>query len=123
LSFHLTPQTMEAAYELLRTTPPFKGWKLPPGDTLRFEVIAHPRWFGRCFYWYDDKKPKDGVYGFEGSYRCIRQLSTLIAFMSHEMCHLKEFLDGSRGDVEHGASFKALAKRVCKVHGFDEGAF
>ena len=35
----LTPGILEAAYEFLRTTPPFKGWKLPSGVDITFRVI------------------------------------------------------------------------------------
>jgi len=34
MTLPLTPATLTAAYEFLRTTPPFKGWKLPHADEV-----------------------------------------------------------------------------------------
>jgi phage terminase large subunit len=47
--------------------------------------------------------------------------STLLATMAHEMCHLRQQRLGDRG--HHSASFKRMAARVCRAHGFDLKTF
>lgn len=37
---HLTLEMLEGAYEYLRTTPPFRRWKLPPGADIEFHVTT-----------------------------------------------------------------------------------
>jgi acyl-CoA reductase-like NAD-dependent aldehyde dehydrogenase len=45
----------------------------------------------------------------------------LMAAMAHEMCHLRQQQLGDRG--HHSASFKRMAARVCRAHGFDLKTF
>ena len=115
MGFPLTHEMLIATYELLRQTPPFRGWKLPPADEVSFHVL---RTKDRC---------GDHVYENEHiiriSYAKHRTLRTLTETMAHEMCHMREFELGARADVAHGAAFKKLAKVVCRYHNFDEGAF
>ena len=39
----ITPELLEASYELLRSMPPFKRWKLPHADNVVFRVLKMPR--------------------------------------------------------------------------------
>jgi len=48
-------------------------------------------------------------------------VSTLMATMAHEMCHLRQEQTGDRG--HHTAAFRKMAARVCRSHGFDLKAF
>jgi predicted SprT family Zn-dependent metalloprotease len=42
--------------------------------------------------------------------------------MAHEMAHYRQHLTGKKDT--HGASFQAMAKRICAVHGcFDPKTF
>lgn len=115
MAVYPTPEIMAAAYDLLRTTLPFRGWHLPPSDDVKFCVTRH--------------KDRAADYTFDGDH-CIRvsqlknqTLQTLLISIAHEMCHMKEWMSGARWDVHHGAAFNRLADRVCRVHLFDRGIF
>jgi len=116
MSIHLTPDILEQAYELLRATPPFRGWKLPPADDLTFHVIAtnSPAADHYCI---------EGVHTIRISHKRHKTLRTLIETMAHEMVHMREAQMKTRADVEHGKVFHRLADQVCRAHGFDRGMF
>jgi len=111
----ITYEMLVATYELLRTTPPFKGWKLPPSDEVSFHVIRTKECYGDHCY---AKRHTIRV-----SYARHKTLRLLIETMAHEMVHMREIQLGVRQDVAHGKEFRKLAKIVCSRHGFDEGAF
>lgn len=116
MTLHLTPAMLERAYELLRSTPPYRGWKLPPPDDVVFVVTRHKTTAGE--HWVAGLTHSIAI-----SQNAIGTLALLTATMAHEMIHMKEFIDGVRNDVKHGASFQRLAARVCRLHGFDVKAF
>jgi len=108
---------IEAAYDLLRTTPPIKRWRLPEADDVVFRVVRDD--FCGSFR-YDEK----GVPTMSISAKRVGKLQTLIEVVAHEMVHMKEDSEGlSRADVQHSARFKRLAAQVCRHHGFDEKTF
>lgn len=107
---------LEASYELLRTTPPFRGWKLPHADDVAFSVIRAKDRFA-------DYECEDGTHHIRVSQAKQRQLGTLLATMAHEMVHLRLKLTRADNGAEHGAAFHKLADQVCKFHGWDRGAF
>lgn len=112
----LTPEMLEAVYELLRTTPPFRGWKLPHSDEIEFRVTHDLDLRGWCQC---TRPPRIGI-----SNRVNGHVETLIRSMAHEMVHLYEGLNLiARDDVEHSTKWKSLAKQVCRHHGFDEKLF
>ena len=41
MTLPLTPAVLAAAYEYLRATSPFKGWRLPHCDEVEFSVTRH----------------------------------------------------------------------------------
>lgn len=111
MGIHVTPELMEATYEYLRLTSPFKGWKLPHADDVDFYVMK--------------TRENHGEHGMEGrrhfvriSYRTHKTIFALILTMAHEICHMK---DTSKAD--HGATFQRLADSVCRHHGWDRGQF
>lgn len=120
---HLTPGILEAAYEYLRATPPFKKWKLPEAAGVEFHVIATE----------PDGEMIDEAYCFprrvppmiQASCTAHNDFGHLLATMAHEMVHLKQYAGAikSRMPVEHGPKFKKLAAQVCKAHGFDPNTF
>jgi hypothetical protein len=116
VSLHITPAMCETAYELLRTTPPFRGWHLPHADEVRFKISGDLWAYGS--HWHDPKGHEIRI-----SYRNIKQLGTLTRVMAHEMCHMREVQLKSRSDVMHGRTFQRLKAQVCKWHHFDIGAF
>jgi predicted SprT family Zn-dependent metalloprotease len=114
---HLTPEMLEASYELLRQTPPFRRWKLPEPDEVAFRIIRSDTTRGT--FHLDKGKPVISI-----SSRCVGNIHSLNETMAHEMVHLYEdTVHKARGDVMHSSKFKALAKQVCKHHGFDELLF
>lgn len=125
MALHLTPAMLECAYELLRATPPFKGWRLPEADDVEFHAthVKSDRW-SDFSHWYDDrgKKPR-GKWVIRIDPRGCHQIGTLLVLLAHEMVHLYQAVRGGRLDVEHGADFRRLAKQVCARHGFDLGSF
>ena len=119
MTLQLTPATLEAAYEYLRTTPPFGSWSLPDGDEVKFLVgrsrkaFAHYQWDGRR-------------HTITVSSNAVGQTATLMEKMGHEMIHLHLEESGmeSRGtENTHSAWFRRFAAQACKVHGWDLKAF
>lgn len=113
---HLSPAMLECAYELLRTTRPFSGWKLPPADEVEFHIQRTRKQFADC-------EVVNGTPIIRVSAAKHAQLGTLLATMAHEMIHLYEFYTLPAKEVRHGATFNKHADRVCKIHGFDRGSF
>lgn len=110
---HMTPEIVEACYELLRMTSPFKRHKLPHADAVKFSILKTRQWQG------DFQFEPDGTPHIRISYRKHKTLAALIETLAHEMCHQCD--KDARSD--HGASFNKLADQVCRVHGFDRGQF
>lgn len=113
----LTPAMLESAYEWLRTTAPFRAWKLPHADDLVFKVTLH-RDRGGHYAPPDDSyaQPEIAISANgTGTYDHLHQV------MAHEMIHL--YLCNRGQDDDHGPKFQKVAKRVCKYHGFDYDKF
>lgn len=109
----LTPAMLESAYEWLRTTAPFRAWKLPHADDLVFKVTLHRDRGGH----FRDSIPPEIAISANG----IDAYQHLHEAMAHEMIHF--YLD-RRGTCDlHGPNFQKVAKRVCKYHGFDYDKF
>lgn len=119
-----SPEDLVAAYDYLRSTLPFRRWKLPESDALEFRVTQHADRHGH----FDDR---DGVPG-KWMVIAISSVHTmdyrqLLATMAHELIHLKSAVDGKllgEDDSEHhDDEFKRLAKQVCVHHGFAKKTF
>lgn len=117
MSIKISVETLEATYELLRTTDPFKRWKLPHADEISFRISRDNRNRGE---FHVDKK---GIAWITANENFHHTLDELMRTVAHEMCHLHEHLYGVRQDIQHGAHFYWCAARVCKHHQFDRGAF
>jgi predicted SprT family Zn-dependent metalloprotease len=118
MSIRISIPIVEAAYELLKATPPFHRWKLPPVDQIAFHLTGSPTIRGTCSL----SRNKD-MFLLEVSQVCHHTVEELMKTLAHEMCHLREFMIGVRPDVEHGREFRKLADQVCKAHQFDRGMF
>lgn len=115
MGLHLDRELIVAAYEMLRLTRPFKGWKLPPSNEVGFRVIKTERTRGTFHF-----SEKTGKPTIEVSRANVGTLSSLIYTVAHEMVHFHEdTAHRARGDVMHGARFKKLAAQVCRHHTFD----
>lgn len=114
---HITPDLLEAGYELVRLTPPFRGWKMPHADEIYFAVGAARDRYGHF---------RAGLNGARHeiliSASCVGSLDMLQRTMMHEMVHLEDFRRTGDG-VSHGRNFKKLAAQVCRYHHLDPKAF
>lgn len=117
---HLTPPILHGAYEFLRLTPPFKGWRMPVGDSVEFHVTDSKRLSG-CY----TLNPTDKCdHRICISQRHCKHTDQLLITMMHEMVHLREFTTGQRKpESPHGPKFKKLAEQVCKQHGIKPQTF
>ncbi|WP_448043805.1 hypothetical protein [Bradyrhizobium liaoningense] len=115
----LTSETLAAAYDYLKTTPPFRGWNMPESDEVKFIVAKFRDDFAQ--YRWDGKQHTVSV-----SVNAVGQTSTLIEKMAHEMIHLH--LEDSKMETRgtkntHSIWFRKFAAQVCRIHGFDGKAF
>lgn len=113
----LTPEVLAASYDLLRETPPFLSWNLPPSEDVDFKVTRSKRVWG-----YYDLLVNNG-HRIGISAQMHGQLPLLLATMAHEMIHMHMKRCGMKGAFGHGKEFQAHAAEVCAVHGFDPRAF
>lgn len=116
MTLRLTSDNLASAYDFLRTTDPFIGWKLPKSGRVKFVVIKDPRRFAD--------------FGIENDNPTIRVSTarnghavTLLSTIAHECIHLHQYLKGLETKGEHNADFRRRAKRVCNCHGFDPLTF
>lgn len=116
---HLTPDMLEHAYELLRVTPPFKSWKLPPGDDVAFCVVRMRKHQDQADWTHDGTRHVIRINAKKHG-----TLNSLLMTLAHEMCHMREYeLGFRRVDVMHGELYYQLADAVCRHHTFDKGQF
>ncbi len=116
----LTPEIIEGAYEFLRTTPPFRNWRLPEADEVTFVVSRHKRYVG--YHRGTRHKIYDHEIGI--SEVCVGHTNTLLRTMAHEMIHQHQQRSRTQtAHTEHNAEFMRLARIVCRYHGWDEKEF
>jgi hypothetical protein len=114
MTLRLTPDMLAVAYDFLRTTEPFRRWRLPESDELGFHVVR------------DTALSADFGVREDMPYIRVSEANnghtvTLLATLAHEMIHLRQHLTGDR--EYHGPRFRRMAARVCAVHGFDPKIF
>lgn len=117
MSLRLSPDTLAAAYEYLRTTDPFKGWKLPHSDEVAFHVIRASNVFA------DFGVEEDGTPVIRVSTAKNGHTATVLMSVAHEIVHYHQYLAGLDKGSEHNLDFKKKAKRICAVHGWDVAMF
>lgn len=121
MALHLTPDILAASYDLLRTTLPFRRWKLPPSDEIEFIVNAdrHVRGF------YSDRPEGFGqpVHKLGASCAVLSTLDSLLPVVGHEIIHLFQNIAGRETRAMHNADFRRLSVQVCRHHGWDLAAF
>lgn len=100
---------LELAYELLRATPPFRGWHLPPGEEVEFHVTRSKRVCG-------DHMLHKGQHRIRISSVEHKMLPELLWTMAHEMCHMRHTRRYPRDRAHHGARFQSYAQAVCRHH-------
>ena len=111
----ITTETVESAYEFLRTLSPMKGWKLPHADEIEFKVVSRGTDFGVYTAYPHRITINTKRHG---------HLHTFLATLSHEMLHLHLSLKNlDAGQDPHGEAFQKHAARICRALGFDPKAF
>jgi hypothetical protein len=111
----LTPATLAACYEFLRTTPPFHRWRLPPSEQIAFRIGRETRVRG----WHQF----GGTHRLSVSEATIVHNASLVAAMAHEMIHVYQAANRLETRGQHNADFRRRARAVCRQHGFDPGLF
>jgi hypothetical protein len=113
----LDPDMLEATYNFLKCTPPFKRFKLPDSDDVIFTVGFKHNVLGE-YRWFDHQ------HTITISGRCIGYTDGLIETMAHEMIHLYlEHTNQESYNNAHSMLFRKIAKQVCRYHGFDPKRF
>jgi hypothetical protein len=124
---YVTPDSCRAVYEYFRTTLPFRRWKLPDAEAVEFRITKSSDLYGSVYY--------PSIVGhairprMEVSDHLCWCTDLLLRVIAHEMCHLRQFqLDGWRivekgKEYGHGPDFQAMAKLVCRRHGFNLETF
>ena len=116
MSLHITPAMLEAAYDLLRQTPPFRRWGLPDPDDLEFRAVPLPN---------GDQgelaKLSDGSLRLTVNPERHKTIASMMMTLAHEVAHIRQHQLKKKD--HHGASFQKLAEAICKVHCWDRGQF
>lgn len=118
MALTITPEVLSSAYDFLRTTAPFKGWRMPHSDEIEFRVTRdrtehghYNRFQGTDIHWIAMSEVSNG------------HTDTLLMYMAHEMVHLHQALARLETKGTHNADFKRRAKAICAVHGWDPKVF
>lgn len=119
MTLHVTPEMVAAAYEFLRTTLPFRRWKLPHADEIVFRVTLDHMRLG---HFRRDRYDRREI---TVSARSVGHTCTLIETVGHEMIHLHEDIRGTlyKTRAEHSGFFRRQAALACKYHGWDPRVF
>lgn len=118
MTLPLTSDTLAAAYDFLRATPPFNRWNMPAGENVVFKVIRSASLRGRYYF-----VPARRRHCIEVSSASIGHTHSLVEVMAHEMIHLHEEQVGAVTRAQHNAAYRKWAARVCAIHGFDPKLF
>jgi hypothetical protein len=116
---HLTPEIVEAAYNLLKEAAPFKGWNLPDADDIEFVILrTRKHWADYSF----EGKPSTGRHIIRLSHKKHSHLDTVLMSVAHEILHMMQQLQNVK-ESQHGDYWQQLADEVCELHGWDRMAF
>src|SRR5262249_54597678 len=105
MTLDLTPDMLAGAYDYLRLTNPFLGWKLPKSGRVKFIVMKTPHYHADIIY--DDAKPEKFPI-IRVSRGKVGHTLTLMATMAHEMIHLYQSRIGDSGN--HNEFFQRAAR-------------
>src|ERR1700694_1731007 len=105
MTLPLTAEMLEACYEFLKTTPPFRDWNMPDGEDVKFIIRKTNDTFAQ--YRWDGKR-----HTISASANAVGHTATLVRVMSHELIHLHLESTGmeSRGSANtHNRAFRKFA--------------
>lgn len=120
MTLPLTAEMLEAAYEFLKTSPPFCDWNMQEGEEVKFRVSRKLKSKFAQYQW-DGKRHTVTM-----SAASIGHTLTLLEALSHEMIHMhleENGMESRGGESVHNAAFRKFAAEVCKYHGFDPKSF
>lgn len=119
MSLPLTPEMLAAAYDFLRTTPPFRGWRLPHSDAIELSVGCQR---DREAHYSRYLRTSDHIIVVSSTR--VGHTNTLLAAIAHEMIHLHQATTKHEtSGVMHNADFRKHARTVCRWHGWDAKSF
>lgn len=111
-------RTLPLCYEMLKSTPPFRGWGMPSAEEVEFRVIRSRHIFGS-----QSKYVRTTQLIIEISEARVGHTHTLVETMAHEMAHLAQEVAGTTtSGAEHNADFVRRWRLICRYHGFDPKA-
>ena len=117
MGFHLSPETLEACYDLLRTVPPYKRWRLPPGNEIEFKVSIQRHLLGA-----HTKTRHYKEHTIIISAARNRHLATVLRTMAHEMIHLYQaHYNRETAGASHNEDFWRCKEKAGRLLGFDPG--
>jgi len=109
----LTPDSLRAAYEYLRTTKPFNKWHLPPAEAV--EMIVSRKTDIRGEYQKKQKQHKIFI-----SDHAVGATDVVMRTMAHEMIHMAQNINKTEtGNTIHNKDFYRRIALVAKHHCFD----
>jgi hypothetical protein len=106
----ITPQTIQAIYEMLIQLPPFNKWNLPPSSKVIFEVTNDPTCYGE----YEPEPHTIRISSAKLSF-----LDHVVRTMAHELIHLRLYMKGSKSWDKHDKVFLSLSSKVALQMGYD----
>lgn len=118
MSLRLTPASLRAAYDFLRSVAPFNRWKMPPSDEVIFKVFK-----SKDYFMGEYSMTESGDHVIRVSQDFVGHTATLLALMAHEMIHLYQAeKETESSEIEHNDEFYRLRDQVADIHGFDSKA-
>lgn len=122
MTLALTPEMLVAAYAYFLVTPPFRAWRLPTPEEIKFSITGHHDRHADCW----DTSMQDGshTFGIRMSRHFTGHTQSLLVAMAHEMIHVRQYVHKlTTANTKHNAAFKKDNLSVCRYHGFDPKAF
>jgi hypothetical protein len=116
MTLPLTPQRLAATYECLRVFPPFNRLKLP--DDVKLIVSQHRDRFGQ--YTSDLRGEKHYI---SISAKKHGHFDSVVQTLAHEMIHLHQGVAKTYTRAQHNSEFHRIAKRACRLFGWDAKTF
>jgi len=121
---NIQPNQMALAYDLIVSLEPFCNWakeeggtNFPHSDEIEFRIVGDRR------VWAWKQRQSDGHHVISYSHRAPSQVYYFIMFLSHELIHLYQDLNGLENKSMHNSDFRARAEEVCAIHGYDYRMF
>ena len=121
MTLPLNKEVLAAAYDYLASTEPFAQWNMPHSEDVVFKV-SHSR--EKAYGWYIAGRGEgEPPHEIAVSSKYIGRTQSLMEVMAHEMIHLHQKQTAMHTSTVHNAAFKAIAAKVCALHGFDPLTF